>query len=318
MLTVRNLSKNYGIIQAVDSVSFTVQKGEIVGLLGRNGAGKTTIMKMISGYLEPDQGQILMNHYDLASMRKSAQRFIGYLPENLPLYPEMIVVDYLDYAAELKGLTDNKFQELKRVIEATEIGDKLMAPIATLSRGYKQRVGVAQAILGAPKLLILDEPTNGLDPTQTDHMRSLIRTIAEQATVILSTHIMQEVDALCDRALIIRAGELVLDARLDELRKSELLQLTTSLPEAKMTALCTQLPQIKSVQLQNQNALLAIFDYQLPFDGEDHLALQAKLARLVIDAGASLFSLTLATKDLGTVFRDINEQADTREVAHVA
>jgi len=155
MLTVGNLSRSYGATKAVDSVSFAIKKGEIVGLLGRNGAGKTTIMKMLSGFLEPDQGDIIINGHDLAVQRKLAQSQIGYLPENLPIYPEMVVADYLDYAAELKGLKHNKYVEMKRVIAATDIGDKILAPIATLSRGFKQRVGVAQAVLGDPKLLIL-------------------------------------------------------------------------------------------------------------------------------------------------------------------
>src|SRR5690606_18308326 len=182
-----------------------------------NGAGKTTVMKMISGYLEPSAGQIFFEGKLLADHLKNLQKKIGYLPESLPVYPEMSVGEYLDYAAELKGIRGlEKQQEIKRVVKATDIAAKLIAPIATLSRGYKQRVGVAQALLGKPSLLILDEPTNGLDPQQTLQMRELIRTIAKEATVILSTHIMQEVDAICDRVLMMRGGKLVIDAKLSE------------------------------------------------------------------------------------------------------
>jgi ABC-2 type transport system ATP-binding protein len=179
MLRIEHLTRTYGNFIAVDDVSFSIKKGEIVGLLGHNGAGKTTIMKMISGYLEPNNGRIEINGLDINEEREAVQKQLGYLPETLPVYPEMSVADYLDYAASLKGLRDNIARhEIRRVIQATDISDKLLSPIATLSRGYKQRVGVAQAILGEPNLLILDEPTNGLDPTQTQHMRELIRQIA--------------------------------------------------------------------------------------------------------------------------------------------
>ena len=229
MLNVSQLRRCYSDFVAADNVSFSVNKGDIVGLLGHNGAGKTTIMKMLSGYLEPDNGSVSVDGIDLGTEPKQVQKHLGYLPENLPVYPEMTVADYLDYAADLKGLGEAKTAEIKRVVRATDIGNKLLAPIATLSRGYKQRVGVAQAILGKPKLLILDEPTNGLDPEQTQLMRELIREIAQEATVILSTHIMQEVDALCNRVLILRAGQLVVDSTLDDLRQSNHLLVSTSM-----------------------------------------------------------------------------------------
>ena len=191
MLEVEQLTRLYGNFKAVDNVSFKINKGEIVGLLGHNGAGKTTIMKMLSGFIEANQGSIEIDGADIQKDLKQAQQSLGYLPENLPIYPEMIVADYLDYASEMKGLTgDAKIAEIKRVIQATDIVPKLLMPISTLSRGYKQRVGVAQAILGKPRLLILDEPTNGLDPTQTQLIRALIRNLAKDATVILSTHIL--------------------------------------------------------------------------------------------------------------------------------
>jgi len=228
MLQVRSVSRHYGDFKAVSDVSFTVNKGEIIGLLGHNGAGKTTIMKMLSGYLEPDSGDILFNQQSIVESPIALQSQLGYLPENLPVYPELSVVASLDYAAELKGLVgEQKRTDIKRVISATELHEKLLSPVSTLSRGLKQRVGVAQAIIGSPSLLILDEPTNGLDPSQTEQMRALIRQISESATVILSTHIMQEVEAVCDRALIIRHGELAVDAKLDELTQGQRIQLTS-------------------------------------------------------------------------------------------
>lgn len=231
MLEVSRLTRSYGDVLAVDDVSFSIGKGEIVGLLGHNGAGKTTIMKMLSGYLEPNEGSIKIGGLNLARQTKRAQRELGYLPENLPVYPDMLVAEYLEFAAEMRGLHgQQQYREIRRVVAATEIGDRLTASIATLSRGLKQRVGVAQAILGKPHLLILDEPTNGLDPTQTEHMRKLIRELASEATVILSTHIMQEVDALCDRVLILSGGQLAIDARLHELHVSNRVLVSTSMP----------------------------------------------------------------------------------------
>lgn len=229
MLDVQSITRHYGELKAVDDVSFSIERGEIVGLLGHNGAGKTTIMKMLSGFLEPDSGTIHFHGQSVSTSPEALQQQLGYLPENLPVYPELSVASYLDYAAELKGLAgDEKRRAIKTVIESTELDSKLLSPIATLSRGMKQRVGVAQAIIGSPTLLILDEPTNGLDPTQTEKMRQVIRNISESATVILSTHIMQEVEALCDRALIIRQGSLAVDARLRDLTQDNRILLRTT------------------------------------------------------------------------------------------
>jgi ABC-2 type transport system ATP-binding protein len=313
MLEVSQITRCYGDYKAVDNVSFTIGKGEIVGLLGHNGAGKTTIMKMLSGYLEPDHGAISIAGLDMQSSAKQIQQKLGYLPENLPLYPEMTVADYLDYAADLKGLVDNdKRYQIKRAITATELADQMLSLIATLSRGYKQRVGVAQALLGEPQLLILDEPTNGLDPTQTEHMRKLIREIAKRATVILSTHIMQEVDALCDRALIVRNGQLVVDARLAELRQSNAILLETSMA---LTDLQQRLAGIKTISeitqrdLQDSSdALPQVNYYRVTIAQLDQAkATCAEIAKAVVDAKAQLFSMNPEHRDLETLFREVNQ-----------
>ena len=305
MLDVTELTRSYGRFVAVDNVAFTINKGEIVGLLGHNGAGKTTIMKMLSGYLEPDRGQVKIDGIDLAENTKAIQRELGYLPENLPIYPELTVADYLDYSAELKGLFgEQKQQEIKYAIEATEIKDRLLSPIANLSRGLKQRVGVAQAILGRPKLLILDEPTNGLDPTQTEQMRSLIRTLAQNATVILSTHIMQEVDALCDRVLIVRSGQLAVDARLDELRSSNTLSLVCSM-EPNLAKKQLVVPGISGLQEVESKAPL--YHYRLSLsDDADANQLCAQTAKTIVIQGFDIFQLQIDRQDLETVFRRVN------------
>ena len=301
MLQVSHLTRRYGAMLAVNNVSFTIKPGEIVGLLGHNGAGKTTIMKMLTGYLDADSGSICLNGVDMAVDRAAIQAQIGYLPESLPLYPDMTVADYLDYAATLKGLTGKaKTDAIRYAIAATDIAGKLLAPIATLSRGFKQRVGVAQAILTRPKLLILDEPTNGLDPAQTEAMRNLIRELAKDATVILSTHIMQEVDALCSQVLMLRAGELVLDSSLSALRQSNSLQLHSDI---RLSALKDALGQsFAGLDISQANVR------QLE-------ALCQASAQAVFNAGASLTQLFIEQRDLETVFRQLNSKAEVKHAA---
>lgn len=306
MLDVKNLKRSYGDFVAVNAVNFSIAKGEIVGLLGHNGAGKTTMMKMLSGYLEPSAGSIVFNGMELSSNLKQLQQKIGYLPENLPVYSEMYVADYLDYSAELKGLnTQQKKAEVKRVIRATDIAEKLLSPIATLSRGFKQRVGVAQALLGEPQLLILDEPTNGLDPTQTQHMRELIRDLARNATVILSTHIMQEVDALCDRVLLMRSGQLVVDAKLADLRSSHFIMLTTSGKQELVKKELLSVQGVTSVEPINTQDL----QWRIKIDEQTQPnLLSARIAKHLINTGIDIYQLKTETRDLETLFRNVSEQ----------
>lgn len=311
MLEVKQLKRAYGDFIAVDGVDFTIAKGEIVGLLGHNGAGKTTIMKMLSGYLEPSAGTVFFDGLALADNLKLLQQKIGYLPENLPVYPDMSVADYLDYAAELKGLggTEKK-AEVKRVILATDIAEKLLAPIATLSRGYKQRVGVAQALLGKPRLLILDEPTNGLDPTQTLQMRELIRTIAKEATVILSTHIMQEVDAICDRVLMMRAGRLVIDAKLAELRQSQALHVKYAGDKKIAVDLIKAIEEVKTVDLDSDQALRIHVH-----EASDLNLLGAAIVKTLVNAGIDIYQIYSETRDLEALFREVNQrEVNNKEV----
>lgn len=317
MLEVKQLTRRYGRFVAVDDVSFEIGKGEIVGLLGHNGAGKTTIMKMISGYLEPNQGDIRLGGYSLAKETKVAQRLLGYLPESLPVYPEMTVIDYLDFAAELKGLVrQHKIDEVQRVLAATEIQSKALESIATLSRGFKQRVGVAQALLGKPKLLILDEPTNGLDPTQTEHMRSLIQTLAKEATVILSTHIMQEVDALCDRVLILRNGQLVVDEKLKSLQQARGLLINTDAQLEAVRDPLQNIPAVTNVELLEKTpSETGCLSYRIHLDQvlcdqKQRLnAVCADVAKALISQNLSVYAMTPETLDLEALFREVNQGA---------
>src|SRR5690554_1676835 len=316
MIRVEALSRNYGDFQAVRNVSFQIQPGEIVGLLGHNGAGKTTIMKMLTGFIEPSAGNILINGKNLRDHSSELRRDMGYLPENPPTYPEMTVCDYLDYAAQLRGVpAGERVAAVRNAIARTELQDKALQPINTLSRGYRQRVGVAQAIIHSPKILILDEPTNGLDPSQIQHMRELIRSMRQQATVILSTHIMQEVNAVCDRVLMIRHGELALDSTLAELQQSNRVLLTTSLaPDALRQALEGAAP-VQSIQPLETDPERPRYRIEIQSDSELHEAC-AHLAQRVIQAGGQLYALTPEIRDLETLFREINQA--TRKVAHAA
>jgi ABC-2 type transport system ATP-binding protein len=218
MIDVKDVSKSYGTIQALKDVSFHVDAGEIIGLLGPNGAGKTTMMKILTGYLMPDEGDVTVDGLDVLTDTLEVQKRIGYLPENAPLYPEMSVQTYLRWIADLRGVpVEEQRAYIAESVRATALEDHLTRPVGQLSKGYRQRVGIAQTILHKPRLLILDEPTIGLDPTQIVEVRRLIRRLAQDSTVLLSTHILSEVEAVCDRVIILLNGRVRADARLEEL-----------------------------------------------------------------------------------------------------
>lgn len=297
MIEADRLTRRYGEFVAATDVSFVIEPGEIVGLLGHNGAGKTTIMKMLTGYLEPSSGAARIDGVEVEQDPVSVQANLGYLPENLPLYPELSVCGYLAFVAELRGVEPQT--AVRRAIDATDLQEKALDPIATLSRGFKQRVGVAQAILHEPRFLILDEPTNGLDPSQTQHMRQLIQQLAANATVILSTHIMQEVDAICDRVLILRGGELVLDERLDALKASN--QLRVRCGDGDVAAALLGVEGVATVEPLDGG-------WQLAVEGDLDVAAE-RVARALHRGAVALRELTTVQRDLETVFREVNEGA---------
>lgn len=249
MIEVSDLTKSYGPIEALRKVSFHIAPGEIVGLLGPNGAGKTTILKILTGYLQPDEGVVLINGLNVLEHTREAQAQIGYLPETAPLYPELTVQSYLRLMADLRQIPEAERRErLSAAIYATGLQEHLTRPIGQLSRGFRQRVGLAQAILHRPKILILDEPTVGLDPTQIVEIRHLIRRLAEHSTVLFSTHILSEVELLCDRVIILMNGTVRADARLAELAASSnaVLVLGTPIPEAAEAL--RRVPGVREVQ----------------------------------------------------------------------
>jgi ABC-2 type transport system ATP-binding protein len=300
------LTRKYGALTAVNGVSFEIGRGEIVGLLGHNGAGKTTIMKMMTGYLEPTAGKVSVDGVDVVYHRQQAQAKIGYLPENGPLYSDMTVYDFLVYTADLRGVPlEKQARAVRDAMKKTDITAKATHIIQTLSRGYRQRVGVTQALLHRPPILILDEPTNGLDPSQVQHMRTLIRDLAKESTVVLSTHILQEVDAVCSRVLIVSNGRLVLDKKLSELQKIERLRLSIDKSPAEALPFLQSLNGVTAVEPLSQPG--GEYHYALSTNGDGVHALAPLVARRVVEKGYLIYSLAPELRDLERVFREANE-----------
>lgn len=304
MIKAQELTRKYGDFTAVKDASFSIDKGEIVGLLGHNGAGKTTIMKILTGFLEATSGQVEIDGLSIENNRLAIQQKIGYLPENCPLYPEMTIIDYLYYVAALRNIPEEqRASAIRDVIEKTELGSKARDPISTLSRGYKQRVGVAQAIIHNPEILILDEPTNGLDPSQIEEMRGLIRKLSEHSTIILSTHILQEVQAICNRVIIIRQGEVALDSKIDDLQSSNRLLLTVSEAEDAAKSKLKNCHGVRSINLHESHGKLNTFVLEIEKNGSDPTP---DIAKTAVESGMQLFSLQNERRDLESVFREIN------------
>ena len=304
MIKVNSLFRNYGDFRAVDDVSFEINKGEVVGLLGHNGAGKTTIMKMMTGYLEPTSGSIEVDQLQIDTDTRAIQARIGYLPENCPVWPEMTVIDYLKYQAHLHGVEDVRIQPaVVDAVRRTSLKEKATSSIQTLSRGYRQRVGVAQAILHSPDIIILDEPTNGLDPTQILQMRELIRELAKTATVILSTHILQEVQAVCERVLIMRDGKLVVDSSIADLQSGRQLRLAIDSGEASDYLACvagvSKVEKLESADGKSSYLL----------DCGETVAPEVVAA--IASAGDKLYSLSPEVRNLETVFAEVNTAQST-------
>ncbi len=300
MIRVENLTRRYGELLAVDGVSFTIGQGEVVGLLGHNGAGKTTIMKMLTGYLEPTGGTIHVRDLVMGRDTRAIQARIGYLPENCPAWPELTVLDYLEYRAGLQGVPpERRRSAVARAIRRTELADRAASPIQALSRGYRQRVGVAQALLHDPEILILDEPTNGLDPTQIRHMRELVRDLARNATVIVSTHVLQEVQAICERVLIMRSGKLARDARLEELQRGGSLLLRV---EGDARPALGGLAGISAIEERPSGNGVRTFRLRAP------ASTAPAVAEAVTRAGLRLHALQPERRDLEAVFAEVIEE----------
>ncbi|HVS18726.1 MAG TPA: ABC transporter ATP-binding protein, partial [Planctomycetota bacterium] len=229
MIEIENLTKRFGAITAVDGISFRVERGTVLGFLGPNGAGKSTTMKMLTGFLHPTSGRARVCGFDVAERPMEAKRRLGYLPEGAPLYPDMTPAGLLAFVAEVRGLGANARARIAEVVDEVQIGGVLEQRIETLSKGFKRRVGLAQAILHDPEVLVLDEPTDGLDPNQKHEVRALIRSMAADKVIVLSTHILEEVEAVCTRVIIIAGGKLVVDCTPAELAARSSLHNSVSL-----------------------------------------------------------------------------------------
>lgn len=302
MIEVNGLAKNYGTIQALDDVDFRIAQGEIVGLLGPNGAGKTTLIKILTGYLHPDRGTITVNGFDVLDQTIEVQRQIGYLPENAPLYPELTVQSYLQMMAELHQIEEE--QQVEAILEAahaTGLYDRLTQRIGTLSKGYRQRVGIAQAIMHKPALLIFDEPTVGLDPTQIVEVRSLIRALAQHSTIIFSTHILAEVEALCDRALILLNGALRADSVIKELRGASHVMLVLKSDVPNLKPVLARTPAIGTVEkTASDNRGI---HYRI--DGENPLELSAVVYQIAKDQDWPVLELYNEVATLESTFNSL-------------
>ncbi|MEY4280903.1 MAG: hypothetical protein RLZ39_315 [Bacteroidota bacterium] len=298
-IQVTQLTKIYGTQHAVDGISFELKKGEIVGFLGPNGAGKSTTMKMISGYLEPTAGSILVGGMNVAENPIEIRKKIGYLPESNPLYFDMYVREYLLFAASLHQIAKHKIKDkVEEVIALTGLQKECHKKIGALSKGYKQRVGLAQAIIHDPEVLILDEPTSGLDPNQLVEIRELIVSLGKEKTVLLSTHIMQEVASMCNSAIVISNGKIVANDTITNLQKLHTDNTLEVVFEKPVT-----IKQLSS--LTNEKSIQAVSETTYLFTTNDSDALRKKIMQWSIQEDINIAAMQVASSSLESVFRKL-------------
>jgi len=293
-IKVEQLTKTYGSQKALNKVSFEVKKPEIVGFLGPNGAGKSTMMKILTTFLSATEGNASVNGYDVIKETKSAQQSVGYLPEHNPLYLDMFVREYLKFSAQIYNIDYTRIEE---VIELTGLKPEAHKTIGQLSKGYRQRVGLANALLHNPDVLILDEPTTGLDPNQLVEIRQLIKSIGKEKTVFLSTHIMQEVEAMCDRVIIINHGEIVADKKLQDLRNSKEQVVIVEFDYRVEDAFLKQLPKVKTAINTHD------FVYEITFNTSEDM--RSYVFDFAHDNGLKILQLNQKNASLESLFREL-------------
>jgi len=302
-IVAEGITKKYGEQLALKQVSFKVNAGEVVGFIGPNGAGKSTTMKIITGTVRPDQGRVLIKDIPVFEQLKETRRTIGYLPEHNPLYLDMYIREYLAYVAGLYGLKgESRKRKVEEVIERTGLGPEVGKLLGNLSKGYRQRVGLAQALVHDPEILILDEPTTGLDPNQLAEIRKLVSEIGKEKTILLSTHILQEVEAICHRVIIIREGEIVADnpsATLRERPSGTFLTLKVELQEEASPEIWKIIPGVQGVKALNTHTCLLELS-----SGED---LRGEVFKFAVDQGLTILSLSSEERSLEQVFRDLTQ-----------
>ena len=311
MIKVENLTKRFGSIYALNDVSFEIGEGEIVGLLGPNGAGKSTAMNIITGYLSTTSGKVLVGGIDMLENPIEAKKQIGFLPEQPPLYPDMTVMEYLNFVYDLKGCELEREAHLEEIISVTKISEVRGRLIKNLSKGNKQRVGIAQALIGDPKVVIFDEPTVGLDPKQILAVRNLLRTLAKRHTVILSTHILAEVQAVCERVIIINKGKIIADERTDNIVRAiedgYRYRIKICGPEREVAAALEKLSGVKSVEVGAERDLDS---RAFVIESERGVDSRKAIFNLCSKNGWAIIGLEAVGTDLETVFIRLVDRSD--------
>jgi ABC-2 type transport system ATP-binding protein len=309
MIEVKNLTKYYGKRLAVDDISFNVEKGEIVGFLGPNAAGKTTTMRILTGFLAPTRGDVKVAGYDVLTNSLEARRHIGYLPEAVPLYTDMTIHGYLDFLARLRGIPGERVKSrVDDVVELCHLGEYFDVLISKLSKGFRQRVGVAQAIIHEPDVLILDEPTIGIDPIQIASTRQLIRELGKEHTVLISTHILPEVSMVCERVIIIHEGKIVAEDRIENLssliRGSKRVRLEVEGPTKKIAERLRQIKGVTRVSYQDSHFFV---EYPAGLD------LRGRITEAIVQGGFNLLSFESVEMSLEDIFLKLTTEEETEE-----
>ncbi|MEK7989483.1 MAG: ABC transporter ATP-binding protein [Thiotrichaceae bacterium] len=307
IVKIQRLRKEFGLLTAVDDISFEVKKGEVLGFLGPNGAGKSTTMKMITGFLTPTSGTVSVDGFDITQQPLEVKRRIGYLPEGAPAYPDMTPLSFLNFIGDIRGLSaSQKQQRIDDVVSRVNLENVLYQPIETLSKGFKRRVGLAQAILHDPEVLILDEPTDGLDPNQKHEVRSLITQMAEEKVIILSTHILEEVHAVCSRAIIIANGKVLADGTPNELESESVNHNAVTITLKKMDnpsavrEILVSIPNVHKLETLNESEVLS---YRL--QPKSNLTIVAEVSQMAYEKQWEILGLSVETGQLDEVFRTI-------------
>jgi len=309
VIRVKDLTKYYGERLAVDNISFNVEKGEVVGFLGPNAAGKTTTMRIITGFLMPTRGDVWVADCNMITNSLDGRRFIGYLPESIPLYTDMTTRAYLEFSAKLRGLDKNRIKtRIEDVVEICHLEEYIDVLLGKLSRGFRQRVGVAQAIIHEPEVLILDEPTIGIDPIQVAQTRQLIRELGEEHTILISTHILPEVSMTCERVIIIHEGRIVVEDRIENLSSilasSKRIRLEVEGPAKKIAKRLEQIESVRQVRIEDSHFIVEYPPEQDP---------RGKIMEAIVQGGWGLLSMGAVEMSLEDIFLELTTEEEGEE-----